>query len=98
MDTSYELQDRFPHGDLFAAGLSSEEISPNHFPRCGTDTARNDSLWVGTTPVGLFPPHGVGLFDMIGKVWEWTADYWIYRHLPARSPLGRLLDRHAAVT
>ncbi|GAA0189773.1 formylglycine-generating enzyme family protein [Glutamicibacter creatinolyticus] len=63
-----------------------------------TDTARNDSLWVGTTPVGLFPPHGFGLFDMIGKVWEWTADYWIYRHLPARNPLGRLLDRHAAVT
>lgn len=19
---------------------------------------------------------------MIGNVWEWTADYWIYRHLP----------------
>ncbi|WP_374700202.1 hypothetical protein [Arthrobacter sp. JCM 19049] len=38
------------------------------------------------------------MFDMIGKVWEWTADYWIYRHLPARNPLGRLLDRHAAVT
>ncbi|MEU3332320.1 formylglycine-generating enzyme family protein [Glutamicibacter creatinolyticus] len=63
-----------------------------------TDTARNDSLWVGTTPVGLFPPNGFGLFDMSGNVWEWTADYWIYRHLPARSPLGRLLDRHPAVT
>jgi formylglycine-generating enzyme len=33
-----------------------------------------------TTPVGIFPPNGYGLFDMIGNVWEWTSDWFAPKH------------------
>lgn len=33
-----------------------------------------------TSPVRAFPPNGYDLYDMIGNVWEWTADFWSVRH------------------
>jgi sulfatase modifying factor 1 len=33
-----------------------------------------------TSPVTEYPPNGYGLHDMIGNVWEWTADWYSPKH------------------
>ena len=41
-------------------------------PGCG----REQSGDRGTCPVGSYGANGAGLSDMVGNVWEWTADCW----------------------
>ena len=51
--------------------------------------------FVGLAPVGCYAPNALGLFDMIGNVWELTADAWTPNH--AARPLSPS-DTHADPT
>jgi len=67
----------FAWGDEFAPqGLHRANTWQGEFP---SENLAQDG-YTGTSPVGAYPANGYGLFDMIGNVWEWTADWYRPRH------------------
>lgn len=81
-------QDRlFPWGNKF---IPNEKHRVNtwqgNFPV--TDTGEDGCK--GRCPVTAFPPNIYGLHNIVGNVWEWTADWWRVNHSPSlqKNPKG----------
>jgi formylglycine-generating enzyme required for sulfatase activity len=72
----------FAWGDEFTPdGQHMANTWQGNFPIENT----KDDGFARTSPVQAFPPNGFGIYDMIGNVWEWTSDFWRFRH-PADAP------------
>lgn len=87
----------FPWGDeLEPAGEHRCNVWQGIFPL--HDTAVDG--YQGTAPVDAFPPNGHGLYNAVGNVWEWCADWFsadYHRVTCANNPLQNMPTRRRSL-
>ncbi|POM25301.1 Serine/threonine-protein kinase pkn1 [Actinomadura rubteroloni] len=66
-------QARYPWGnELTPRGHWPCNIWQGEFPHVNTA----EDGYVGTAPVDAYRPNAYGLYNAVGNVWEWNADWW----------------------
>ncbi len=84
---------RYAWGNELVPGAVHQcNIWQGSFP--GSNTLEDGYL--GTSPVGTYPPNPLGLFDMAGNVWEWCQDWFLpkyYLNSPVSDPQGPTIGK-----
>jgi formylglycine-generating enzyme len=78
---------RYPWGNELIDDEWRCNIWQGEFPHTNTE----EDGYLTTAPVRTFQPNGYGLWQMVGNVWEWCADWFgprYYKFSPAENPPG----------
>lgn len=83
--------ERYPWGDDLPARESGTDWPCNIFQGRFPDKNTVEDGFLTTAPVRTFAPNGLGLWQMVGNVWEWCRDYFdpgYYAASPPTDPQG----------
>jgi iron(II)-dependent oxidoreductase len=83
------VQKKFPWGDQEPDGNRGNFADKNIDLRWADKGADDKNPY--TSPVGIYPPNGYGLYDMDGNVSEWCSDWYsdhYYTVSPKQNPQG----------